>query len=542
MQNQTRIHNNSITAAVRAARTITAPAQAEAISPLEAAETILRRYAARAISILSNPRTLDDGRTLPARLSANDCYVALEESCRKMARVAVRKYEAETHLHVMGFADALDIIFPDPPAYLTRCIRSVIADAERAGRREVATVSMDQPIGGGGEGDNALCLRDTFKDEHSETQPEAALLEQDDRQRFRGALARAMQSIPKNYLEALQRDVARGREREEGVKTAPESDKERQTVCRARAAVSEILKRECGLDNPFVRLIAQSRSGRVRQKQTPSKNTSAWTAEKQSSLFQRLLSTTWQERAQQGTLAGGKADGALDGNFDSNIEEAIVNDVSTARGVASPSPEMRQSMRVMDLYYFGDEPSAEKIEAQELYNQAEKARHRGKIEEAIRLYRQAYELEPRFFAALNEVGVLLMQTGNLRDALKVYLTIVEHPEAGAMQYIAATNAADVYLHWFDAGRNKDRNIERAAHYAQMAMRKPTPMRACNLILAYVKDRYYQEAQQVMDTVLHGSLSDCPADKFLQTLFQIRDADLVAWWSWLDSEMGKDEAK
>jgi tetratricopeptide (TPR) repeat protein len=276
-----------------------------------------------------------------------------------------------------------------------------------------------------------------------------------------------------------------------------------------------------------VRLVAQQRSGRVRQKQTASNN---WTAEKQSSLFKRLMSTSWQERAQTGT------------HPDGDIEEAIVNDVSTGAGVASPSPEMRQSMRVMDLYYFGDEPSAEKIEAQELYNQAEKARHRGKIEEAIRLYRQAYELEPRFFAALNEVGVLLMQTGNLRDALKVYLTIVEHQEAGDIKYIAATNAADVYLHWFDAGRNKERNIERAAHYAKMAMQKPTPMRACNLILAYVKDRYYVEAQQVMERVLHSNLPGCPADKFLQTLFQIRDADLVAWWSWLDSEMGKDEAR
>ncbi len=133
-----------------------------------------------------------------------------------------------------------------------------------------------------------------------------------------------------------------------------------------------------------------------------------------------------------------------------------------------------------------------------------------------------------------------MQTGNLRDALKVYLTIIENPDAGEVKYIAATNAADVYLHWFDAGRNKERNIERAAFYARMAMQKPTPMRTCNLILAYVKDRYYLEAQQVMDAVLQNNLTACPADKFLQTLFQIRDADLVAWWSWLDSEIGKDQ--
>ena len=498
------------------------------VTPLEAAETIFRRFGARAISILSNPRTLEDGRTLPARLSANDCYVAMEESCRKMARVALRKFEGDTTLEAIGFADALEVIFPDPPAYLTRCIRSVVSDSDRVTRREVPTVSMDQPIGYSGEGDTALCLRDTISDTQSSGQPEVALLEQDERQSFRGALANALQSIPKNYLEALQRDMARSREREEGVKVAPESDKERQTVCRARAAVSEILKRECGLDNPFVRQLAQQRSGRVRQKPTAGKNTSNWTAERQSQLFQRLLNTSWQERAQSAA------------NADGNIEEAIVNDVSNSSNVAPPSPEMRQSMRVMDMYYL-NERKTENIEAQNLYNQAETARHRGKIEEAMGLYRQAYELDPHYFAALNEVGLLLMQTGNLRDALKVYLTIVEHPEAGSIQYVAATNAADVYLHWFDAGRNKERNIERAAFYAKLAMQKPTPMRACNLILAYVKDRYYNEAQQVMNTVLQSNLAGCPADKFLQTLFQIRDADLVAWWSWLDSEMGKDEA-
>lgn len=501
------------------------------ITPLEAAETIFRRFAARAISILSNPRVLDDGRILPARLSANDCYVVMEESCRKMARVALRKYEENAALRTMPFADALDVIFPDPPAYLTRCIRSVISDTERTGRREVPTVSMDQPIGGSSDGDNALCLRDTFADEDPNVQPETALVELDERQRFRGALAKALKTIPQNYLEALQRDMARSRQREEGIKVAPESDKERQTVCRARAAVSEILKRECGLDNPFVRLVAQQRSGRVRQKQTTSNN---WTAEKQSNLFKRLMSTSWQERAQSHASLDGS-----EGNPDGNIEEAVVNNVSNATNIAPPSPEMRHSMRVMDLYYFGGEQTAEKQEAQSLYDQAEKARHRGKIEEAIRLYRQAYDLEPRFFAALNEVGVLLMQTGNLRDALKVYLTIIENPDAGEIKYIAATNAADVYLHWFDAGRNKERNIERAAFYARMAMQKPTPMRACNLVLAYVKDRYYLEAQQVMDAVLQNNLTACPADKFLQTLFQIRDADLVAWWGWLDSEIGKD---
>ncbi len=71
------------------------------------------------------------------------------------------------------------------------------------------------------------------------------------------------------------------------------------------------------------------------------------------------------------------------------------------------------------------------------------------------------------------------------------------------------------------------------------MTKPTPMRASNLLLAYVKDRFYVEAQKVLETVLKNNLPECPSEKFLQTLFQIRDADLVAWWNWLDGELGKE---
>ena len=260
----------------------------------------------------------------------------------------------------------------------------------------------------------------------------------------------------------------------------------------------------------------------MRQKSSPSPN---WTAERQNDLFRRLMSTSWQERAAE--------------HPEGNVEEAIVNEVSTGANVAPPSPEMRQTMRVMDTYTLGDNPTATTTEAQALYARARQARYAGKIEEAIRLYRSAYEMEPDFLAAYNEVGVLLSQTGNLRDALKIYLTIVEHPKAGDHKYIAATNAADIYLTWFDAGRNKERNIERATHFARLAMEKPTPMRASNLMLAYIKDRYYREAQQVMDTVLRANLPQCPSEKFLRTLFQIRDADLIAWWNWLDGELGKE---
>lgn len=496
----------------------------ETIDPLSAAMIILRRFSARAITLLTTSRVTDDGRTLPPRLSANDCYVALEEACRKMARVAVRKYQHDSYLAELGFAASLDVIFPDPVAYLTRCIRSVVSDAERAVRRDVPTVSLDQPLSGG-TGNTALLLRDTLSDVSADGQPEDALIDRDERLKFRQALAHALQKIPANYLAALERDMARERQKESGTKLTPTSDRDRQTICRARAAITEILRRECGLDNPFVRLLAQHRSSRVRPKPSPSQQ---WTAERQSELFRRLLDSSWADRSHDTPSPEG------------NVEEAVINEVGTSANIAPPSPEMRQAMRVMDTYTLGDDPQAEVNAAQELYQQAQKARRAGKIEDAIRLYRAAYDADNQFIAALNEVGVMLSQAGSLRDALKIYLGIVDNPAAGNDdRYIAATNAADIYLTWYDAGRNRERNIAQALHYAKLAMRKPTPMRACNLLLAYVKDRYYLEAQDVMNTILHGNLAECAAEKFLQTLFQIRDADLVAWWNWLDGELGKD---
>jgi len=496
------------------------------IEPVQAADIIRRRFAARAISFLSNARTLEDGRTISARLSANDCYVAMAEACKKMARVAVRKYEAEPHLRALGYAESLEVIFPDPIAYLARCIRSVISDAERLNRREIPTVSLDQPLRGQyGAGDSVLLLRDTIAVEEISAQPEQSLLDSDDRDTFRKALTHALQSIPANYLAALQKDMARDVERQSGVKVVPETDRERQTVCRARAALSQIIQRECGLDNPFVRLLAQQRSSRVRQKSSPSQK---WTAERQDELFRKLMNTPWAERSSEEPAPEG------------NVEEAIINEVSATRPVASPSPEMRQAMRVMDTYTLGDNPTTENSAAQALYDQARHARKvKNDIEEAIRLYRAAFDLDNRFFAAYNEVGVLLSQTGNLREGLKVYLRIIEDPNAGDHRFIAATNAADIYLTWFDAGRSRERNIERALYYAQIAMQKPTPMRACNLLLAYVKDKFYTEAQKVLETVLKNNLRECSTDKFLQTLFQIRDTDLVNWWSWLDGELGKE---
>ena len=68
------------------------------------------------------------------------------------------------------------------------------------------------------------------------------------------------------------------------------------------------------------------------------------------------------------------------------------------------------------------------------------------------------------------------------------------------------------------------------------------MRACNLLLAYVKDRLLYGGAAGDGYGLAQAICLPAREKFLQTLFQIRDADLVAWWNWLDGEMGKDEAR
>lgn len=485
--------------------------------PIGAAEAILRRYGARSISMLTAGHQTEDGRRIPARLSPNDCYVALEEACRKMARVAVRNWRRDFAPDGRPLEACLDRLFPDPVAYLARAIKSVVADAGRAARRELPAVSLEQPLGGE-DGDSALHLGDTLSEERSWKLPEQALLEQNDRQQFRNALLKALGTIPENYRAALQRDLARERERQSGAKVAPETDRERQTVCRARAALSEILKRECGEDNPFVRLLLQQRSSRVRRKPQPS---ASWTGERQEALFRKLMQSGWSERAATTT--------------DDSVEEAVVNEVSAASSVAPPSPEMRQAMRVLDIYTV-DYPTPRTATAQELYQRARTLRQAGKLEEALKYFRACYEAEPTFVEALNNVGNLYSQLGQLRDALKVFLSIVERDEPGDHKYIAATNAADIYLTWFDAGRNRERNIEQAIHYAKLAMQKPTPMRACNLLQAYVKDRYYEDARRVMDAVLRANAPACPSEKFLQTLFQIRDSDLISWWNWLDAEM------
>ncbi len=499
------------------------------VDPVSAAETILRRFGARAISLITQPRAVEDGSVIPSRLSANDCYVTLEEASRKMARVALRKYQSLPAQMTDSFSASLSLIFPDPVAYLARSIRSVISDAERMARREPDTISLDQPVHAGISSDGAeLTLKDTFSSAVEDEQPEAALDSKTDRYEFRAALVAGLKSISPNYLAALQRDMARERERLAGHRVVPESDRERQTICRARAALSQIITRECGIDNPYVRLLAQQRKSRVRQKSTSTQN---WTPERQDNLRRKLLSTSWAARSEA----------EFSGSSDANVEEAVVNEVGVhaAAGAAPPSPEMRKAMRVMDVYTLNDNPTAATEEAQGLYQQAATARNKGDIERAIKLYRAACEADPNFLAAMNETAVMLCQTGNLRDALKLYLSIIEKAGSSDSRYIAATNAADIYLTWFDAGRNKERNIERAIYFARLAMQRPTPMRACNLLLAYVKDRYYQDAQQVLETVVRENTEECPSERFLQTLFQIRDADLVSWWNWLDGEMSKE---
>ena len=71
----------------------------------------------------------------------------------------------------------------------------------------------------------------------------------------------------------------------------------------------------------------------MRKKAQP---TSKWSGERQEALFRRLMETGWAQRAAEAP------DGAVD--------EAVAHDVTTAKSSAPPSPEMRQAMRVLDLY------------------------------------------------------------------------------------------------------------------------------------------------------------------------------------------------
>lgn len=494
-------------------------ADAEALA---AASAILRRFGARAISLVSAPRQTEDGRRVTPRISPNDAYAALEEACWKMARVALRRYRRSGRPGI-SFDASLGNLFPDPAAYLARAIKSVVTDAVRAARRELPTLSLDQPLAPSDDGRD-FSLADIVAEERTERLPEPAIIEQTDRIEFRSALQQALRQIPANYLQALDEDLKRERQRQLGRAVQPETDRQRQTVCRARAALATLIRRNCSPDNPYLHLLNRQRNARVARKTHPSAN---WSGERREALFRRLMETTWAQRA------AAHADGS--------VEEAVVNEVSAPGAVAPPSPEMRQAMRVLDLYTV-DHPVPKSAEASRLWEQAKASRAAGRLEEALRLYRACYEAEPSFLEALNEVGVVLSQMGNLRDALKVYLTIIRKDVAGDHAYIAATNVADIYLTWFDAGRNKERNIEQAIAYAKLAMQRPTPMRACNLILAYAKDRYFDAARQVMETILAGNIPSCPGDKFLQTLFQIRDPDLVAWWSWLESELDKEQVR
>jgi len=488
---------------------------------LSAAAVILRRLGARAVSLVSAPRQTEDGRRVTPRISANDAYAALEEACWKMARVALRRYRHSART-ALSFEVALDTLFPDPAAYLARAIKSVVSDAARTARRELPTLSLEQPLTTSGD-DSEFSLADVVAEDRVGRLPEPALLEENDRVEFRTALKQALRQIPANYLHALEEDLKRERQRRIGRSVQPETDRERQTVCRARAALATLIRRNCSPDNPYIHLLNRQRNNRVARKTNASVN---WSGERREALFRRLMETTWAQRAFA--------------QPDGSVEEAVVNEVSAPKAVAPPSPEMRQAMRVLDLYTL-DHPVPKTAEAVRLWERAKTERASGHLEEALRLYRACWEAEPTFLEALNEVGVVLSQMGNLRDALKVYLTIIRKDAVGEHAYIAATNAADIYLTWFDAGRNKEHNIEQAIAYAKLAMQRPTPMRACNLILAYVKDRYFDAARKVMEGILTGNVPTCPPEKFLQTLFQIRDPDLVAWWSWLESELDKEQS-
>src|SRR2546423_12460899 len=104
-----------------------------------------------------------------------------------MGRVALRKFQQSYEPDGREFGECLDEIFPDPAAYLARAIKSVISDEGRAARRDVPTVSLEQPLGRD-EGEGALHLGDTISEPESWKLPERSLVERDEKRQFREAL------------------------------------------------------------------------------------------------------------------------------------------------------------------------------------------------------------------------------------------------------------------------------------------------------------------------------------------------------------------
>ncbi len=488
---------------------------------VQAADVIIEHFGSRAVTIVSQGRQSSEIAPSGMRLSANDGYVALGDAARKMARVAISRYR-QSSLQKQGipFAESLDRLFPDGAAYLSRCIRSVVSDVGRVARRELPTISLEQSITNA-DGEDSIPLMDTLADGNAETDPLTSLLEKEARGDLREALHRALKRLPANYRAVLLRDIERERVRRRGEAIPAESDRERQSVCRARATLARLIIQECGSDNPYIQMLKPPTNPtvRVRRHDSIARPRYQWSPQRQSELFQLMLSQPWTLRMTE----------------NGNAPEAIAHDVTPGHHAAAPSPELRKAMRVIDLYTIDTvRPKGEA--AQQLYDRARALRKEGRLEEAIIAYRTCYEAEPSFVAAYNEVGVLQSQMGRLRDALRIYHHIIERHPTREDFYIAATNAADIYLTWFEAGRNRDENIQRAIDFAELAMQRPTPMRAANLILAYVKDRYYLRARQVLADAMSGTWPNCPPEKALHTLSQIRDEDLIHWWVWLDEQL------
>lgn len=488
---------------------------------VQAVDVIIEHFGPRAVTIVSQGRQSSEIASSGMHLSANDGYVAVGDAARKMARVAIRRYH-QSSLQRLGvpFAEALDRLFPDGAAYLSRCIRSVVSDVGRVARRELPTISLEQSIANA-DGEDSIPLVDTLADVSVDSDPLSSLLQKEARGDLREALRRALKRLPVNYRSVLHRDMERERVRRRGEAIPAESDRERQSVYRARATLARLIIQECGPDNPYLQMLKPPANPtlRVRRHDSIAVPRDQWSPQRQSELFQLILSQPWTLRMTE----------------NGDVPEAIVHDVTPGHNATPPSPELRKAMRVIDLYTI-DYVHPKGEAAQQLYNQGRALRKEGRLEEAIAAYRTCYETELSFVAAYNEVGVLLSQMGRLRDALRVYHHIIERYPMREDYYIAATNAADIYLTWFEAGRNLDENIQHAINFAELAMQRPTPMRAANLILAYVKDRYYLRARQVLADGMSGIWPNCPPEKALHTLSQIRDQDLIHWWVWLDEQL------
>jgi hypothetical protein len=491
---------------------------------------IRERFGARAVSHIA--------ASVPVRVET--LWAGMYDACHKMARVACgryAKYDGECRTRgetPLPFADSLNTLFPAPstPAiYLACAIRSVLKDASRTWRKVAGreALSLDDPVFAGKR--SALTIGDRLEERLPRRLPEEALREQAARQERAavvGALPVALAALSADYRAAIISQRERKARREAGEPLRPMTAPERQRLSRAREAllreIARLLGERARADNTVFQALCAGQPRQEAKRRHAAKRAPAsepWTEARQERLFRHLTEGGWARRAR--ALPGG------------NVEEAVVHELNAARAAPAPGKAFRKAVRVLDRYGM-KAPTPQGAQAAQQWDEARELRRAGKLEEAAAAFLACHAAEPEFVEARIAAAVTLFRLGQLDAARAHYLDIIRRCPQGAYRSVAASNLSEIYLTWFRIGRgSKELHIGEAVCYAQMGMAQPSPARAANLLLAYVADRRFYEAEAFLTEVFAANDPACLPEDLLRLLAQIRDNDLIAFWNWLEEK-------